>query len=121
MRVTRCGLRRISCGQSNKRRRANEVRGERVITKYLNTRKEFDSYNKRGVGNWRHTVTPVGCFGVAVRVDSDGKYWCESVGESSAKYADGERRLWQEKTPIRYLGRMELLGLSLLQNSEASE
>lgn len=96
-----------------------EVGSERVITKYLKDRREFDSYNKRGVQNWRNTVTPVGKFGVSVRVDADGKYWCEPVGESTAAYSDGKPRYWQEKAPIRHLGRMELLGLSLLQSESA--
>lgn len=94
-----------------------DIRIGQVVTKYLNRRKEFDSYNKHGVESRKLTVTPVGKFGVEVKVDSDGTYWCESVSESSAAYSDGRKRYWQESTPIRYLGRLDLLGLSLLQES----
>jgi hypothetical protein len=98
-----------------------DIKGDVVTTKYLNSLRLFDSYNRRGVCNRRCTVTPVGKFGVSVRVSSDRKYWCEVVGTSSATYLDGTPRKWQEQQPVRNLGRMDLLGLALLQNSEASE
>lgn len=111
----------IECPEGRMVSVVTDVEGDVVTTKYLNSRKEFDKYNRFGVGSQKGTVTPVGWFGVAVCVDPAGNYWCENVGESSAKYKDGKRRCWQEKTPVRCVGRMELLGLSLLQNSEASE
>lgn len=110
----------VECPEGRMVSVVTNVDGDMVTTKYLNARKEFDKYNRFGVGSQKGTVTPVGWFGVGVCVTSDGKYWCEEVGESSAEYRDGKRRYWQEKTPVRYLGRLELLGLSLLQSESVS-
>lgn len=95
--------------------------GGTVITQYLSSRKELDGYNRRGVFSPRCTVSPVGWFGVTVFVNSDMQYWCEKTGESRATYRDGKPRQWQESCPVKHVGRIELLGLSLLQNSEAGE
>lgn len=86
------------------------VAGDKVVTKYLNADQQLTSYNKKGVTNRRETVTPIGSFGVEVRVNEHNVYWCEPISESKATYADGERRPWQERGGIgKYTARPDVL------------
>jgi hypothetical protein len=86
---------------------------ETVTTNYLNADKVFNSYNKKGCVNRRNEVTPVSLFGVQVVVDLEmNEYWCDPVGETTAKYHDGELRLWQEHGVKRYKFRPKILKIA---------
>jgi len=88
------------------------IEGDNVRTKYLSDWRAVDQMNKVGCINPAWRVTPVATFGVEVRVDADGRYWCERVGESSAEYPDGKRRLWQENGTHAHRARADVLTIA---------
>ena len=92
------------------------IEGELARVKYLNVESDLTSYNVHGCLSSLEEVTPANWFGVEVRIeladDGDVVYWCEPVGESRAKYHDGQTRLWQERGwRGRYVARPNVLKL----------
>jgi hypothetical protein len=83
--------------------------GEHYHCEYLNADPRFDYYCNppmRAGRLWR--AARLEEFGVKLCAAA-GKYWCEKVGESVAKYPDGKARQWQEfGGPIKYRARPHL-------------
>lgn len=71
------------------------IEGDKVRTKYLSNLPELREYNVNGCVNNIDEVTPVGLFGVAV-MRYGAHFKCVRVGESTALYADGLVRPWQD-------------------------
>lgn len=89
------------------------VDADKIHTKYLNADPSLTQYNRSGVSSRRETVTPCGHFGVEVRINKDGIYWCAPVSESRATYEDGTPRSWQERVFIgTYSARSDVLAVS---------
>lgn len=84
------------------------IDGDNVTTKYLNADRVFSSYNKKGCLHHRSQITPIGWFGAEV-VCGGGKYHCNKIRESVAKYRDGRPREWQESSPCKHEFRPDVL------------
>jgi hypothetical protein len=70
--------------------------GEHYHCEYLNADARFDYYSKPPMRAGRlERATKLEEFGVKLCA-ADGRYWCEKVGESVARYPDGQARQWQE-------------------------
>jgi hypothetical protein len=70
--------------------------GTHYHCEYLNADPRFDHYSKPPMRAGRlERATKLEDFGVVLCV-ADGKYWCDQIGESAAKYPDGQARQWQE-------------------------
>jgi hypothetical protein len=90
-----------------------------IACKYLINDKRFTEYNELNnrsgmiLTDLKYT-TPVEHFGVRICLDpAKNVYWSEILGESQAKYPDGSPRMWQERYPIRYKARKDLLQIAL--------
>jgi hypothetical protein len=78
---------------------------------YLNADPSFDSYCKPPMHNRLLRATRIEDFGVVIRTDGT-HYWCEKVGESKARYPDGDMRIWQEwNGPIKHKARPKVSSL----------
>lgn len=90
-----------------------KIEGDQIIAKYLNADSLLDNYRKKGCRTTPDLATPVGRFGVVVRVDADGMYWCDKICESEAKYPEGEPRQWQDRGyGVKYVGRHDVLAVA---------
>jgi hypothetical protein len=83
--------------------------GKDYHCEYLNADARFDKYNIPPMRFGRlNYATKLEDFGVKLCA-ADGKYWCEPVSISVARYPDGSPRNWQEfDGPIRHVARPHL-------------
>ena len=80
------------------------------LCKYLNADSKLDSCCDPPMQNMLKRATKVEDFGVKIHKE-DGKYWCEQISESVAKYEDGKPRNWQEYWTFKYTYRPEVADL----------
>lgn len=83
--------------------------GTHYHCEYLNADQRFDCYSKPPMKAGRlERATKTEEFGVRLCA-ADGKYWCEQVVDSVARYPDGALRKWQEfGGPMKYVARPHL-------------
>jgi hypothetical protein len=83
--------------------------GEHYHCEYLNADARFDHYSKPPMRAGRlERATKLEEFGVKLCA-AEGRYWCEQVVDSVARYPDGSLRKWQEfGGPIRHMARPHL-------------
>jgi len=82
-----------------------DIDEEYITARYLSNAVHMEQCSSRA-----KYVTPIGAFGVKVCVEGH-EYWCEKIGESSAKYPDGEPRMWQESHPCKHALKEALYGI----------